>query len=67
MGDDNITGEQRWKLNRLWFIYGNRGKKHNHANHRFIQCLLEEGKDEREFYKPSNDCLEQVDRVLKGD
>lgn len=49
---DNIilTEEQRKKLNKLWFIYGNNGKKHSYSNHRFIQNILSRGEDDREFY-----------------
>jgi hypothetical protein len=46
-----LTEDQKKGLMKLWFIYGNRGKKHSHGNHRFIQCILEHGEDEREFYR----------------
>lgn len=45
-----LSEEQRKQLNKLWFIYGNNGKKHSHSNHRFIQNLLTNGEDDREFY-----------------
>jgi uncharacterized protein (DUF3820 family) len=45
-----LTDEQRNKLNKLWFIYGNNGKKHSHSNHRFIQNILSRGEDDRKFY-----------------
>lgn len=45
-----LTEDQRAKLNKLWFIFGNHGKKHSHSNHRFIQNLLSRGEDDREFY-----------------
>lgn len=38
----NLTAEQRKKIHDLWFIYGNRGIKANHNQHRFIQMILEE-------------------------
>jgi len=59
-----LTNEQRKQINNLWFIYGNNGKKHTHSDHRFIQCFLEEGKDEREFYSPSVECQEKIDEIL---
>jgi hypothetical protein len=45
-----LTESQKIELNKLWFIYGNRGKKHTLGNHRFIQNLLTRGEDDREFY-----------------
>lgn len=45
-----LTEDQRKQLQKLWFIYGNNGKKHSHMNHRFIQNLLSRGEDDREFY-----------------
>lgn len=45
-----LTESQRKALEKLWFIYGNHGKKHSHSNHRFIQNLLSRGEDDREFY-----------------
>lgn len=55
---------KRKKLEKLWFIYGNNGPKHTHANHRFIQCWLEEGTDERAFFGPTEECIKAVDKVL---
>lgn len=45
-----INEQQQKALQKLWFVYGNGGKKHTHHNHRFIQCLIESQEDEREFY-----------------
>jgi ribosome recycling factor len=50
MNDIQLTAEQRKALEKLWFIYGNQGKKHTHHNHRFIQNFLEHNEDSREFY-----------------
>jgi len=46
-----LTETQRELLLKLWFVYGNKGKKHTHHNHRFIQNFLESGKDTEEFYR----------------
>ena len=45
-----INDFQRRALEKLWFVYGNNGKKSTHMNHRFIQNLLQHGEDDREFY-----------------
>jgi vesicle coat complex subunit len=45
-----LTPEQREKLERLWFYYGNYGPKTTPGNHSFIQRLLENGIDERSLY-----------------
>lgn len=60
-----LTEEQRYNLEKLWFIYGNHGKKHTHRSHRFIQCFLEQGEDTRGFFKPDLEVIEAVDEVLK--
>jgi acetyl esterase/lipase len=46
----DISEEQRKKLQKLWFIYGNDGKKHTHYNHRFIQNIIEHNEDTRDAY-----------------
>lgn len=45
-----INLEQRKKLNKLWFIYGNGGPKSTKGNHSFIQGFLERNSDDRDFY-----------------
>jgi hypothetical protein len=62
-----LTEQQREQLDRIWFVYGNRGPKSSMSDHRFIQCFLEHDEDTRDFFKPSQECLEQVDKILKGD
>jgi hypothetical protein len=54
MENINVTKEQHDKLYKLWFVYGNNGKKHTHQNHRFIQNILEHNEDSREFYLNSD-------------
>lgn len=39
-----LTLERKRRLEKLWFIYGNNGKKHTKGNHRMIQLFLEEYK-----------------------
>lgn len=69
----NISEEQRQKLHKLWFVYGNNGKKHSHVNHRYIQNILEHGEDTESFYnaphtkvKISDECLNDVKAILNS-
>jgi hypothetical protein len=65
-----LTELQRKKLEKLWFVYGNEGKKHSHCNHRYIQNILEQGEDTEAFYKQSakndlaQECVDAVKSVL---
>ncbi|MDR6548517.1 hypothetical protein J2810_004607 [Chryseobacterium rhizosphaerae] len=65
-----LTTRQRIDLNKLWFIFGNNGKKHSHCNHRFIQNILEHGEDTEAFYKSSEkndlteECITEVRKIL---
>ena len=67
-----LTGEQRDRLERLWFYYGNYGPKTTPGNHSFIQRLLENGIDERPLYTkrtpkseiPTPECEAAVETVL---
>lgn len=59
-----VTVGQRRELERLWFIYGNYGPRHDMQNHYFIQGFLERGQDERDFNRVTPECLAAVDRVL---
>ncbi len=67
-----LTINQKSELERLWFIYGNGGKKHTLGNHKFIQCLLESNEDYRKLYvkspavlyKLTSECQIEVDKIL---
>jgi hypothetical protein len=67
-----ITPEQRDRLERLWFYYGNYGPKTTPGNHSFIQRLLENGIDERSLHNkrtpkseiPTPECERAVEAVL---
>jgi hypothetical protein len=67
-----ITLEQRERLERLWFYYGNYGPKTTSGNHSFIQRLLEQGIDERSLHTkrtpkaeiPTAECELAVEAVL---
>lgn len=67
-----LTDTQRKELNKLWFIYGNNGKKHTHCNHRYIQNFLEHGEDSEQFYKSSpkgdltDECINAVNKLIKN-
>lgn len=65
MQQRTLTQETRKELERLWFIYGNHGRKHSDAGHKFIQVLLESGQ-ERDFFHPPEDVVALVDAVFKG-
>ena len=59
-----LAGGQRARPEELWFVYGNRGPKATMENHGFIQGFLERGSDERDFYRPTAECVAAVDAVL---
>jgi hypothetical protein len=59
-----LTNGQRARLENLWFVYGNHGPKAAMENHGFIQGFLERDADERDFYRPTAECLAAVDAVL---
>jgi len=67
-----LTGSQRERLERLWFVYGNYGSKTTPGNHQFIQCLLEHGIDIRPLQTrrtakrdlPTGECVAAVEKVL---
>lgn len=60
-----LTDGQRTRLENLWFVYGNHGPKATMENHGFIQGFLERDSDERDFYRPTAECLAAVDAVLE--
>lgn len=62
-----LSDRQRYALEKLWFLYGNHGPKHTMRNHRFIQNILEKGKDYRDFYKPDAEAVKAVDAILNDD
>ncbi len=66
MQQRTLTPSTRKELERLWFIYGNHGRKHSDAGHKFIQVLLESGQDERDFFHPPEDVVALVDSVFAG-
>lgn len=67
-----LTAEQRERLERLWFYFGNYGTKATSSNHSFIQRLLENGIDERSFHTkrtpkselPTRECEIAVETIL---
>jgi hypothetical protein len=67
-----LTAEQRERLERLWFYYGNYGPEATSGNHSFIQRLLENGYDERPLYNkrtpksemPTPECEAAVEAIL---
>jgi hypothetical protein len=67
-----LTNTQKEALTKLWFIYGNGGKKATLGNHKFIQCLLELNEDYRKSYVRTpfvihaltSECIVEVDKIL---
>jgi hypothetical protein len=45
-----LTKEQMEAFKKLWFIYGNNGKKHTLFNHKAIQGFLEANENRLEVY-----------------
>lgn len=45
-----LTENQTEELKKLWFVYGNSGKKSTLFNHKYIQGFLEVGEDRKEPY-----------------
>jgi hypothetical protein len=62
--DIALTDDQRKQLEKLWFVWGNRGSKHSMGNHKFIQRFLDSGEDHRDFYKPDTELIALVDKIL---
>jgi hypothetical protein len=67
-----LTAEQRERLERLWFYFGNYGPQTTPGNHSFIQRLLENGIDERSLHtkrtpkseRPTPECERAVEKIL---
>ena len=55
----DITEEQMAKFHKLWFVYGNNGKKSTLFNHKLIQGFVEYNEDRREDYANVNKNLEE--------
>jgi hypothetical protein len=56
--------KQRERLRDLWFVFGNHGPNHTPGNHKFVQALLTDERDLRDFYRPTQECLEAVEEVM---
>lgn len=79
MGKINLSKEQVKKLNRLWFIFGNSGKKETLFNHKYIQGFLEANEDRKEPYLQgierlkergisnmaiTQECIDEVEKIV---
>lgn len=66
-----LSGEQLYELERLWYVYGNHGKRHTLGNHLFIQSLFEQENDIRllcaKRYYPTPECEADVEKVLANE
>ena len=47
------TSKQLLKIRRMWFEYGNNGKKHTNGNHKMLQRLVEQERDSLEILEES--------------
>lgn len=65
--DKIVSGEttKQNKLERLWFVFGNHGRAHSLANHKYVQRHVEGRGVESGFYPATSDCKEAVKRVLE--
>jgi len=61
-----LNSSQKGELERLWFIYGNGGKKHTMGNHKFIQGFLEnKSLNFLNFYDDvTSECYEAVGKFV---
>lgn len=66
-----LSGEQLYELERLWYVYGNNRPQHTPGNHQFIQCLYERGEDIRllcnKSTMPTPECVGAVEKILARD
>lgn len=49
-----LSTEQKQAFKKVWFIYGNKGRKCTLLNHKLIQGFLHYNKDRREAYIEGN-------------
>lgn len=61
-----LNEKQKYQLEEAWFIYGNHGKKHTMNNHKYIQHWLVDYLDKRDWFKPTQECIDTVDKIIKG-
>lgn len=74
-----LTENQVKELEKLWFVFGNNGKKSTLFNHKYIQGFLEAGEDRKEPYLNglerlkergmekdgiTQDCIESVEKIV---
>ncbi len=59
-----ITNQQYKELNRIWFIYGNDGKKCTPENHIFIRSLIEHAEYDTKPKHASKECVDEVNKIL---
>ena len=68
----NLTRDQIKKLERLWLLFGNRGKKSTLFNHKYIQGFLEYNEDRSEIYLHgieglTQECINEVENIVYHD
>jgi len=55
----NLTEEQTKAMHKLWFVFGNGGKKSTLFNHKLIQGFVEHLEDRRSDYACVNENIEE--------
>lgn len=58
-----LSEKQMEALKKLWFLYGNRGKKETLFNHKYIQGFIEAKEDRKDPYWEGRTELERKGRV----
>ena len=54
----NLSQKQKECFEKLWFIYGNNGRKCTMLNHKLIQGFIEYNEDRRDAYQYAKSRLE---------
>lgn len=62
-----LNQQQRQDIRKLWMIYGNYGRRHSDAGHKFLQRLLDSNEDTRDYWRPGPELTGLVDAILRGE
>jgi len=62
----NLSLKQIEQLRKLWFVYGNSGKKETLFNHKYIQGFLEAQEDRKIPYVEGREVLKQKGMLSKA-
>lgn len=59
----NLSTKQIEELNKLWFMFGNNGKKSTLFNHKYIQGFLERSEDRKIPYVEGREILKSKGKL----